>query len=212
MKVCIITIALAVIASAQTKGTTEQQAKDCAQNFIGNNNTGTVTCTGVDKKLADLIGQLVAASKRDGKTLKDLSIKIEELLKLVQNQAPTSGSLSQANSGGLNVQQGTTGNNSPIINSPITVGDLPKSIQPSDKAAIRDFFRSAKKMAKVQISADQISGVAPLPDEFYDVLKEGGWTMVEAGVNHYMGFAAPGRRFQGALLTTRESRSDPMRP
>jgi hypothetical protein len=45
---------------------------------------------------------------------------------------PGAGSLVQSNSGGVNVQQGTTGINSPIINSPITIGDTPKAITPVD--------------------------------------------------------------------------------
>jgi hypothetical protein len=79
----------AALAAAQTRPTTAQQATNCAQNFAGSNNTGTVTCYNVDKKLADQINQLVGASKRDGKTLKDISDKIEALLKELQNPPPT---------------------------------------------------------------------------------------------------------------------------
>jgi hypothetical protein len=58
------------------------------------------------------------------------------------------GSISQSNSGGINVQQGTTGNNSPIINSPITVGDVPKSISPQDMSALTSYFLNAKTKPK----------------------------------------------------------------
>jgi hypothetical protein len=114
-----------------------------------------------------------------------------------------SGSISQSNSGGINVQQGTTGNNSPILNSPITVGDVPKSISPQDMSALISYFSNAKNKAKVKVSADQISGAAPFPGDFYSALKAGGWTMLEEGVNQYIGFAAPGKRFQGAVVTVR---------
>ena len=40
------------------------------------------------------------------------------------------GSIVQNNSGGANVLQGTTGENSPIINSPVTIGRVPKTISP----------------------------------------------------------------------------------
>ncbi len=110
------------------------------------------------------------------------------------------GSISQTNSGGINVQQGTTGNNSPIIDSPINIGDIPRSISTQDMAALAAFFRSAKSKSSISIRADQVSGLAPFPDKFYQALKDGGWTMIEEGVNHYMGFAPPGPRFQGAVV------------
>jgi hypothetical protein len=113
------------------------------------------------------------------------------------------GSISQSNSGGINVQQGTTGNDSPIINSPITVGNVPKSISPQDMSALTSYFSNAKNKAKVNVAADQISGAAPFPGDFYDALKAGGWIMLEQGVNQYIGFAAPGKRFQGAIVTVR---------
>ena len=112
MKVWLLGIAVAVIAFSQTKGTTEQQAKDCAQNFIGNNNTGTVTCYNVDKKLADQIGQLVAASKRDGKTLKDISDKLDVLL---QAQPSVTTTIQQAPNG-INIGPGAIAPNPQVNN------------------------------------------------------------------------------------------------
>jgi len=205
MKLFLAAAALASVAFSQTAATTVQNAKDCAQNFVGNNNTGTITCYNVDKKLADQIGQLVAASKRDAKTLKDISDKLETL----RSGIDQSNSITQSNSGGINIQQGTTGSNSPIINSPITVGDAPKTIQSQDREALKKFFQNAPTKAKIEVWADQVSGVSPLPDDFYDVLKDAKWVMVQTGVNHYMGFAAPGRRFQGAIVTIK---GDPLGP
>jgi len=68
---------------------------------------------------------------------------------------------------------------------------------------LRNYFLAAKSKSKIQISADQFSGAVPLPDDFYDALKNGGWTMVDAGVNHMMLFSAPGRKFQGAVVTVK---------
>jgi len=85
-------IAAAVVAFPQTKspsqskGTPAQQAKDCALNISGTNNTGTVTCYNVDKQLAWQIGQLVTASKHDGKTLKEISNKLDVLLSELNGQ------------------------------------------------------------------------------------------------------------------------------
>jgi hypothetical protein len=193
---------------SQSTGAATAQG-NCNTPNTGNNSTVTVTCYNVDKKLADQISQLVAASKRDSKTLKEITDKIVEILMLVQNPAATSGSISQSNSGGINVQQGTTGNNSPIINSPVTVGNLPKAIQPQDMDALKTFFLSAVTKAKVQISADQVSGTVPFPDDFYDSLKGGGWNMVDAGVSHTLAVYGPGRTFQGAVLTIK---GEPLAP
>jgi hypothetical protein len=187
---------ICAIGSAQPTGPASVQGTCNAVN-TGSSGTVTLTCSGVDKKLADQIGQLVSAAKRDEKVLREISDRLAEL---VQRLSTAPGSISQSNSGGINVQQGTTGSNSPIINSPITIGDLPKTIQLQDMDTLKRFFRSAPNKAKVQISADQFSGAHPLPDDFYDALKGGEWTMVDTGVSHLMGFGPPGRRFQGAVL------------
>lgn len=113
------------------------------------------------------------------------------------------GSLVQSNSGGLNVQQGTTGDKSPIINSPITIGNVPKDISPQDVISLTKYFSNAPIKARVIVSADQFSGNTPFPDKFYDALKDGGWPMLEAGVNRVMGFGPPGKKFQGAVLMVR---------
>jgi hypothetical protein len=64
----------------QSTGTASAQGSCNAVN-TGNNGNVTVTCSNVDKKLADQIGQLVNASKRDGKMLKEISDKLDVLLK-----------------------------------------------------------------------------------------------------------------------------------
>jgi hypothetical protein len=112
------------------------------------------------------------------------------------------GSLVQSNSGGgINIQQGTTGSGSPIINSPITVGNLPKAISPQDMVTLEAYLRAAATKARVKISADQYSGAVPLPDDFYDALKGGGWAMEDNGTAHMMVFSEAGRIFQGAVVS-----------
>ncbi len=201
MKLLIATLMLCPYAAAQDTGSATVQGT-CNATNTGNSSTVTVTCYNVDKRLADRISQLVAASKRDGKTLKDISDKLDQLLKQATGEPP-SGSINQNNSGGINVQQGTTGRNSPIINSPITIGDLPKTIEPHDMEVLKAFFRSAPNKGKIMMSADQFSGTQPLPSDFYDALKGGGWNMVETGVSQIIGFGPPGRRFQGAIVTVK---------
>src|ERR1017187_5476933 len=83
-----------------------QKSGDCSINIIGNSNTGTVTCDNVDKKLAEQIRQLVIASRRDGKTLKDISDKLDVLLKDLQ-QRPTISVTSFNQQGGITAAQVT---------------------------------------------------------------------------------------------------------
>ncbi len=114
--------------------------------------------------------------------------------------APATGSISQSNSGGINIQQGTTGNYSPIINSPITVGDIPKAISPENMKELVSYLKTATNKAKVTIYADQFSGGYPFPSDFYDALKNANWDMTDKGVINVLGVSPPGRRFQGAVI------------
>jgi len=113
------------------------------------------------------------------------------------------GSIVQSNSGGVNVQQGTTGAGSPIINSPITIGDVPKRISTQDKANCVQYLSNARAKATVAVVADQYSGASQFPDDFYELLKDSGWVMAMPGVNRYMGFSAPGKKIQGVVITTK---------
>ena len=125
--------------------------------------------------------------------------KLDEIL--AATSRPATLTAVQSNTGGVNIQQGTTGADSPIINSPISVGNIQKAISIQDMVVLKKYFLDAKSKSKVQISADQFSGAVPLPDNFYDSLKGGAWTMVDAGVNHMMLFSSPGRKLQGAVVT-----------
>lgn len=125
--------------------------------------------------------------------------KLREMSK-VQLQS-TSGSISQNNpNSGLNIEQGTTGSNSPIINSPIIVGDFPKTISAGDMIKLTAYFLSVPQKARIEVWADQFSGATPFPDKFYQALKDGGWAMEEPGVHSFMAFSAPGKRFQGVEI------------
>jgi hypothetical protein len=109
------------------------------------------------------------------------------------------GSLVQQNSGGVNVQQGTTGDNSPITNSPITI-NAPKDILDKEMASLVEYLSGAPQKAPILINADQISGKDPFPDKFYDALRNAGWPMVRPGVDRMVGLGPPGKPFRGALV------------
>jgi len=119
------------------------------------------------------------------------------------------GSMVQSNSGGTNIQQGTTGPNSPIIDSPITVGSVPKDISQQDMNSIVTYLSSAPTKASIKVVADQFSGNAPFPDKFYNALKRSGWPMLDDGVVPIVGMSAPGKKFQGAVVIIK---GEPLKP
>jgi hypothetical protein len=126
---------------------------------------------------------------------------------------PLSGGIQQSNSGGVNVLQGTTGENSPIINSPVTVGNVPKYIPPQDALTLTDYLLKAKGSAqniKISIRADQFTRASPFVDEFYSLFKDAQWPMNGAGVSDVITFGSgTPQRFKGAVISMK---GDPVKP
>jgi len=180
----------------------QNSAKSACSNIValtGDININCSSLTPQQKKTLDTIPAIlrkILTNQIDAKTVMD---KLDEIL--AATSRPATLTAVQSNTGGINIQQGTTGADSPIINSPITVGNIPKAISVQDMVALKKYFLDARSKSKVQISADQFSGAVPLPDDFYDALKGGQWTMVDAGVSHPIVFSGPGRKFQGAVVT-----------
>jgi hypothetical protein len=194
---------IATVAHGQSTPKIEQNSnKSVCSNIVALTGDVHINCSSLtpeQKKTLDTIPAIlrkILANEIDPKTVME---KLDEILAAASRQATPS--VAQSNSGGINIQQGTTGADSPIINSPITVGNIPKAISVQDMVVFKKYFLGAKSKAKIKISADQFSGAVPLPDDFYDALKGGGWTMVDAGVIQVMAFSAPGKRFQGAVVT-----------
>jgi hypothetical protein len=104
-------------------------------------------------------------------------------------------------SGGVTITQSTTGANSPIINSPITVGVVPRRMSAQDIIAITRFLSEARVKARIRITADQNSNLVGLADDFYKVFKDAGWQMADAGVDQFIGLGPPGKRFAGVIVT-----------
>jgi hypothetical protein len=121
-----------------------------------------------------------------------------------KNRPPT---IQQSNSGGLNIQQATTGENSPIVNSPITVGSVPKRISQQDQLTLTDYLLKAKNSAKnikITMSTDQYSAPAPFVTDFYDIVNNARWPIRENAVNQIIGFGQLGpARFKGVVIVTK---------
>jgi hypothetical protein len=117
-----------------------------------------------------------------------------------------SGSNTQANSGGLNIQQGTTGSNSPIINSPITVGNGPKAISPEDMKELVAFLGSAPIKTKLVVCADEFSSDVPFPQDFLRAFHDAGWNTMEGSIQRPPRDMLP--YFRGARIYLYRDRTD----
>jgi len=117
---------------------------------------------------------------------------------------PVAPSVSQNNSGGINVQQATAGRNSPIINSPVTIGNVPKHVAQEDIEKLVEYLSKAKSHAAgiaLRISADQYSRTSPFVDDFFNLFKNAQWPMKDAGVDEVVAFSPPTtKKFQGAVV------------
>jgi hypothetical protein len=127
---------------------------------------------------------------------------------------PKSGvAIQQSNSGGLNVQQATTGENSPIVNSPITIGDVPKHISPGDMANLTNYLHAVKdKFANVRVgvAADQYTQSSPFVDDFFKILSDAQLPMAAPGVQEIMVFNAhSSQKFKGVRIGVK---GEPLKP
>jgi hypothetical protein len=105
MKVLLLGIVTTLAALAQPKITTPELLPDCGRWAFGSAPGGSrppvnITCSNIDAKLAEQIGQLVAASRRDAKALKIITDKMGSLLIELQNQPTTIGVISVIQQGG----------------------------------------------------------------------------------------------------------------
>jgi hypothetical protein len=118
----------------------------------------------------------------------------------------------QSNSGGINVQQATAGENSPIINSPITVGDVPKRISPADLTQITQYLSEAKPKSRIRVAVAQNSNAIPFANDIYKAFKDAGWAMDGDGVAEVLVFFPPGKKFQGVDITYKGPPIAPLEP
>jgi hypothetical protein len=98
-------------------------------------------------------------------------------------EAGVGSSLVQNNSGGVNVQQGTTGSNSPIVNSPISIGDVTKTISKEQSKSLASYLLQCPNKGKIEILGDQYSARGEFLDELYSLFSDAGWRMMETRPN-----------------------------
>src|SRR5688572_7184696 len=86
--VTILVLLLGSMAFAQAKPAPSQQAGDCAMNITGSGNTASINCTNIDPKLAEQVRALVSSAQRNEKAAKEISEKLDAILKEVRKQRP----------------------------------------------------------------------------------------------------------------------------
>lgn len=108
MNAALVGFGVILLAISQSQGPS-QKAGNCSVNISGGSNTASVTCNNVDRRLAQQIRDLLNGVGRNEKATKELSIKLDLLLKSGQvriDQGP--GSAASFNqSGGITAGQVT---------------------------------------------------------------------------------------------------------
>ncbi|MBS1800694.1 MAG: hypothetical protein JSS95_12815 [Acidobacteria bacterium] len=188
---------LTTLTHGQTPTIRQRSTRSTCSNIIALAGNVKVDCSKLTPEQDRLLRQIPAMLN---KVLAN-QLDPDSVMKKLDEIAAIKAAQTQSNSGGINIQQGTTGANSPIVNSPITVGNIPKRIAPEDMPKIVQFLAKAPNKATIIILADQFSGASQFPDDLYDAFKAAGWQMKENGVNRFMAFPQPGRRFQGAEVS-----------
>jgi hypothetical protein len=166
---------------SQTNLPAGQKAGDCSINIVGNRNTGTVTCSNVDKKLAEQITQLVTASKRDGKTLKDIASKLDTLLKDVESK-PTISITSVNQLGGITAGQVTINQNGPPE----------RRILQEQKNSLIVFLAEFHSKIRVSAAANDAESYQ-FAQDWYEVLKAANWQMQDNSVRSMLFTGTPQR-------------------
>ena len=120
-----------------------------------------------------------------------------------QQQSTQAGasSLVQNNSGGVNIQQGTTGNNSPITNSPINVGDVTKRISKEQIRNVGVLLSHCANKPKVDILGDQYSARGPFLDQLHALFTDAGFVMLEPRPNMRMIIGASAKELAQVSIT-----------
>lgn len=174
--------------AASAKGT-------CGVAHSGNGDTIIIKNCGIGaeqgEKIIVLLNKVLASGDQHAVTL-----QLDHLLSTLSQPLQ-----SQNNSGGINVEQGTIGPNSPIVNSPITIGDLKKTIAQEQVPGLVQFLSSAPTKLRVVIGVDQYSGSHPFPSDFYDLLNKSGWPMRFEGLGNVQVFSDPRKMHPKAAVS-----------
>jgi hypothetical protein len=95
--------------------------------------------------------------------------------------------------GGMSIQQSTTGNDSPIVNSPITVGSVERRMTQIETTEVTSYLTAASNKCRIKVAAAQNSNSTPFANNVYDAFKAADWKMDDAGVEDVLVFSPPGK-------------------
>jgi hypothetical protein len=115
----------------------------------------------------------MVANQVDPSVIDQMNLKLDEIL----NRPTGQGSLIQSNSGGVNIQQGSTGAGSPIVNSPISVGLYPPRHVSSDWIAQGIPYLSVYPAKALVLYPSTDGDAFTYAKEIADLLRTAGWTV-----------------------------------
>jgi hypothetical protein len=76
-------------------------------------------------------------------------------------------------------------------------------------ATLTQYLSGAKSKARVRIAVDQNSNAVAFAEDFYKTVKDAAWPMEDEGVSEFIGFSAPGKKFQGIVVIVK---GEPLKP
>ncbi len=180
------------VANTQTKPPLNRPSYSIScSNIVALSGNVNINCSNLTVEQKKLLGEIPSLlhrilSNQDPKAIME---KLDQILEVASR--PAAPSVAQNNSGGINVQQATAGNNSSIINSPVSIGQIPKSIPHADMVRLTAVLQHAPNKCSIRIQTDQWSAEPPFTRDLYNLFKDGGWPMGYPHVENHESLGGP---------------------
>jgi hypothetical protein len=188
---------------SQTKPSSDQKAGACSVNVIGNANTVSIKCDGVDRAVAEQIETILNRTLHDAKATRDLSAKLDRLLKEMPTaQAPVAIAPNGIANAAPNLGNQTVNNYAPPA----------RTIPPAIRAECLTLLAATHGKVSVNALLNDSEGFS-YAQEWYDLFAASGWEMVDPQVMTMMSVGPPTRgieiQFHGERPTPGQSVSIP---
>jgi len=162
--VVMLGLALMAVGLTQAQTSVTQQAGDCSVSVAGNGNSASLSCSGLDPKIAEEVKAILNSSRRSERASKDISQKLDLILKEIEK-------------GAIHIEQHSEGANSPNT---VNINQLPppRRVPTEKKDEIAAIL--ARRPGRVRVSAVINNAEAyQFAQDWYDLLKAARWTMMD---------------------------------
>jgi hypothetical protein len=168
-------------AFAQTKPSSDQKAGACSVNVSGNANTVSIKCDGVDRTVAEDIETILNRTLNNVKATKDLSAKLDRLLKEMSlPQTTVAIAPSGIANAAPNMGAQTVNNFAPPA----------RTIPAEIRSECRDLLSRTPLKVSVHALVGDVEGFK-YAKEWYDLFAASGWEMADPQVMSIIQFGTP---------------------